>query len=82
MAETKKKMHTGKLALLWCGLLMLLGGLVFALFSAFGALRFWQAEKTPQGETDLAFEAVDLPFVHEADLVDSLPFLASAAFDI
>ena len=82
MAETRKKMHAGKLAIIWCGLIILIGTLVFALLSAFGALRFWQAEKTPQGETDLAFEAVDLPFVHKADLVNSLPFLASAAIDI
>ena len=82
MSETRKKMHRGKLAIIWCGAVILIGALVFALLSAFGALRFWQAEKTPQGETDLAFEAVDLPFVHKADLVNSLPFLASAAFDI
>ena len=82
MAETKKKKHAGLLALLWCGIIMFLGVVIFALFSAFGALRFWQAERTPQGETDLAFTAVDLPFVHEAELVDSLPFLASAALDI
>ena len=82
MAETKKQMHKGKLAILWCGIVVLVGVIVFALFSAFGALRFWQAEKTPQGQTDLAFEAADLPFVHKADLVNSLPFLASAAIDI
>ena len=57
MAETKKKKHAGKLALLWCAIIMVLGVLIFALFSAFGALRFWQAERTPQGETDLAFTA-------------------------
>ena len=82
MTETKKKMHKGKLALIWCGIVILVGFLIFALLSAFGALRFWQAEKTPQGETDLAFEAAELPFVHKADLVNSLPFLASAAIDI
>lgn len=82
MSETRQKMHRGKLALIWCGVVILVGVLVFALLSAFGALRFWQVEKTPQGETDLAFEAVDLPFIHEADLANSLPFLASAAFDI
>ena len=82
MAETAKKMHRGKLALLWCAGIFILGGLLFLLLSAFGALRFWQAEKTPQGETDLAFEAAALPFTHEADLVNSLPFLASAAIDI
>ena len=82
MAETKKPMHKGVLALIWCGIIILVGVLIFLVLSAFGALRYWQAEKTPQGETDLAFEAVALPFVHEADLVNSLPFLASAAIDI
>ncbi|MEP1231451.1 MAG: CRTAC1 family protein [Litorimonas sp.] len=82
MSETKQKMHKGKLALIWCGFVILVGILIFLLLSAFGALRFWQAEKTPQGETDLAFEATKLSFVHKADLVNSLPFLASAAFDI
>ena len=67
---------------IWCGAIILIGVLVFLLLSAFGALRFWQAEKTAQGETDLAFEAATLPFVHEADLKNSLPFLASAAIDI
>lgn len=82
MLETHKKMHTGKLALIWCGIVIIIGALIFVLLSAFGALRFWQAEKTTQGETDLAFEAVGLSFVHKADLVNSLPFLASAAIDI
>jgi len=41
-----------------------------------------QAERAPQGETDLSFAAAELPFTHEADLVDSLPFLGSAALDI
>ena len=82
MTETKKQMHKGKLAIIWCVIVILVGALVFALISAFGALRFWQAEKTPQGKTDLAFEAVGLPFVHKADLVNSLPFLASVAIDI
>jgi len=45
-------------------------------------LRFWQAEKQPQGETDLRFSSTALPFTHEADLDNSLPFLASAAIDI
>jgi len=52
------------------------------LLNAFGVLRFWQAERAPQGETDLSFAAAELPFTHEADLVDSLPFLGSAALDI
>ena len=62
--------------------MIVIGVIIFALLSAFGALRFWQAERTPQGETDLSFKAASLPFTHEADLKDSLPFLASAAIDI
>ncbi len=81
MSEQKKK--SGKVrALIWCGIIILLGTLLFLVLSAFGALRFWQAEKQPQGETDLSFRQVDLPFTHEADLEGSLPFLASAAIDI
>ena len=82
MTSTPKKMHRGKLALVWCLAMIVIGVIIFALLSAFGALRFWQAEKTPQGETDLSFKAVSLPFTHEADLKNSLPFLASAAIDI
>ena len=82
MTSTPKKMHRGKLALIWCIAMIVIGVIIFALLSAFGALRFWQAEKTPQGETDLSFKAVSLPFTHEADLKNSLPFLASAAIDI
>ena len=82
MAKKKTALHKCILALVWCGAVILFCTLVFLVLSAFGALRFWQAEKTPQGETDLAFEEAELPFVHEADLVNSLPFLASAAIDI
>ena len=82
MTSTPKKMHRGKLALIWCIAMIVIGVIIFALLSAFGALRFWQAERTPQGETDLSFKAASLPFTHEADLKDSLPFLASAAIDI
>ena len=82
MTSTPKKMHRGKLALIWCIATIVIGVIIFALLSAFGALRFWQAERTPQGETDLSFKAASLPFTHEADLKDSLPFLASAAIDI
>lgn len=78
----KKKPRKRLLALLWCGIILVVGILIFALLSAFGALRFWQAEKQPQGETDLRFTEAELPFTHEADLVNSLPFLASAALDI
>ncbi len=79
--NSNKKSRT-KLALIWCAFIILIGAIIFALLSAFGALRFWQAEKTPQGETDLAFAAAELPFVHKADLENSLPFLGSAALDI
>jgi len=81
-SSTRSKAIGGKLALIWCGIVILIGIIIFTLLSAFGALRFWQAEKTPQGETDLAFEATTLPFIHKADLENSLPFLASAALDI
>jgi len=80
--QTKQKMHGGILALIWCGVIIVLGIIVFLLLSAFGALRFWQAEKQPQGVSDLRFSAAELPFAHEADLKNSLPFLASAAIDI
>ena len=82
MAKKNTVLHKCILALIWCGAVILFFTLVFLVLSAFGVLRYWQAEKTPQGETDLAFEATELPFVHEADLVNSLPFLASAAIDI
>ena len=81
-AKKKTVLHKCILAVIWCGAVILFSTLVFLALSAFGVLRYWQAEKTPQGETDLAFEAAELPFVHEADLVNSLPFLASAAIDI
>jgi len=41
--------------------------------------RVWRAQNLASRETAAA---VDLPFVHKADLVNSLPFLASAALDI
>jgi len=76
----KPKKKWGKL--IFCLVVIGLGALIFLILSAFGALRFWQSEKAPQGETNLSFSSVDLPFVHEAELVTSLPFLASAAIDI
>ena len=83
MTDTQTQPGRGKRgALLWCIAVIIFGGLIFAILSAFGTLRFWQAEKTPQGETDLRFSQAELPFTHEADLENSLPFLASAAFDI
>lgn len=80
--QAKAKKHPGIIALLWCMIVIIICGLLFFVLSAFGALRFWQAEKQPQGDTDLRFTAASLPFIHEADLVNSLPFLASAAIDI
>ena len=80
--QTKPKLHRVIFTLIWCGIVIVIGVLLFLILSAFGALRFWQAEKQPQGVTDLRFSAVALPFVHEADLENSLPFLASAALDI
>jgi len=71
-----------RIGLMACIAIIVVGGLLFLLLSAFGALRFWQSEKQPQGETDLSFTETTLPFTHEADLVNSLPFLASAALDI
>lgn len=82
MKTTAKKAKKKWGKLIWCAVVIGLGALLFLILSAFGVLRFWQAEKTPQGETDLAFEAVPLPFIHEADLANSLPFLGSAAIDI
>ena len=83
MSDIQTPPKRGKLgALLLCIGIMVIGAIIFFILSAFGALRFWQAEKTPQGETDMRFSQAELPFTHEADLVNSLPFLASAAFDI
>jgi len=79
---TKPKFSVTLRHLIVCGLIIGLGVIIFLVLSAFGVFRYWQAEKIPQGETTLRFEAVDLPFTHEADLENSLPFLASAAIDI
>jgi len=81
MATTQKNKRSWR-TLIICGIIILVGVILFLILSAFGALRFWQAEKEPQGETDLTFTAVELPFSHEAELITSLPFLASAAIDI
>lgn len=83
MTDNSKPKFSVKLKhLIVCGAIIGIGGIVFLVLSAFGAFRYWQAEKIPQGETSLRFEAVDLPFTHKADLENSLPFLASAAIDI
>lgn len=67
---------------IFCGVVIGVGALTFFVLSAFGVLRYWQTEKQSQGETNLRLEEVDLPFTHEADLDNSLPFMASAAIDI
>ncbi len=58
-------------------------GVVAALAATGGAaFRLWQLEWKKQGETDLRFAEVSLPFTHEADLEKSLPFMAAAAIDV
>lgn len=76
------KVRRDKIALIKSIVLIVIGIILFMALIAFGALRYWQVEKTPQGETGLSFTSIDLPFTHEADLKNSLPFLASAALDI
>lgn len=60
--------------------------LVLISFTIFAALvlmlRAWQGEKVPQGKTELRFIKAELPFSHKIDLINSLPFAASAAFDV
>jgi len=81
MSQTKKKLHNHWYTLLLCIIVMIVAGIIFLLLSAFGAFRYWQAEKIDQGETSLSFRQAELPFSHKADLDNSLPFLGSAAFD-
>ena len=63
MANVKKEpMKGGLKALIMCIGIIGLGVLIFAVLSAFGALRFWQAEKTPQGQTDpVSYTHLTLP---------------------
>jgi len=68
--ESKKK-HNHWYTLLMCIIAIVVGAIIFTLLSAFGAFRYWQAEKTEQGETTLAFTRADLPFTHVADLVET-----------
>lgn len=56
-------------------------GLAIVLALLVITLRLWQAEWKPQGETDLRFKQVDLPFSHILD-ANSLPFAGAAAFDL
>lgn len=59
----------------------LLIGLALVLALLVIALRLWQAEWKPEGETDLRFRQVELPFSHILDR-RSLPFAGAAAFDL
>ena len=65
-----------------CVSLITVIGLVALLGSGFLGLRLWQKEWTPQGQTELRFEAAQVDFHHRADLENSLPFMAAAAIDI
>ena len=56
-------------------------GLAIVLALLVLALRLWQAEWKPQGETELRFTSVPLPFSHILSK-DSLPFAGAAAFDL
>ncbi len=67
---------------IWCVSIITLGTIVFLIGSGVFGLRLWQKEWTKQGDTDLQFEQVAVDFTHQADLENSLPFLASAAIDI
>jgi len=58
-------------------------GVVTALVLTGGvAFQLWQLEWKKQGETELRFKEVALPFSHQADIEKSLPFMAAAAIDV
>ena len=57
-------------------------GLLILLALLIVALRLWQMEWMKQGQTDLSFTAAELPFHHQIDLDQSLPFMGSAAVDV
>jgi len=80
MWETIKKKRV--LIGVWCISIISIGTIIFLVGGGLFGLRLWQKEWTKQGETDLAFTQVAVEFSHQADLVNSLPFLASAAIDI
>ncbi len=67
---------------IWCVSIITVGVVISLAGGGLFGLRLWQKEWTKQGETDLAFNQVAVEFTHRADLVNSLPFLASAAIDI
>ena len=51
------------------------------LIAAIIALQLYQAEWKKSAETELRFESTELPFIHEFNSKNMLPFLGSAAFD-
>ena len=51
------------------------------MIAAIIALQLYQAEWKKPAETKLRFEATELPFIHEFNSKNMLPFLGSAAFD-
>lgn len=59
-------------------------GLLLLLLLTAGVLALRRAQSESLSRTDIAprFEAIELDFVHTADLDHSLPFAASAAFDL
>lgn len=65
-----------------CAGVFTVGGIISLASGGLVGLRLWQKEWTKQGDTDLTYEQVPVEFEHSADLVNSLPFLASAAIDI
>jgi len=67
---------------IWCVSIITIATIIFLIASGFIGFRLWQKEWTKQGTTDIAFKQVTVEFNHQADLVNSLPFLASAAIDI
>ena len=65
-----------------CGGLVGIGSIFMLLGGGFFGFRLWQKEWVRQGDTDLQFVEVALPFTNQADLVNSLPFMAAAALDL
>lgn len=61
--------------------IVLIGVLILGA-SGYTGFRLWQKEWIPQGETDLRFTEIPVNFTHQADLENSLPFMAAAAVDI
>ncbi|GAB4576548.1 MAG: hypothetical protein Tsb008_20920 [Rhodothalassiaceae bacterium] len=76
-----KRSHGLRIAL-GCVAVILVGALLALLAGTLFGFRLWQKEWKAEGETDLAFMEVSIPFLHKADLAQSLPFMAAAAIDI